>query len=136
MISTPACLVFLAIILSNPAWAQEVIQPGLATALDRKPYNLSCSLSSASSDMIQWYRQFPGEGLQYIAGGYPGIPGEGADPKSTVYVGQDKKSNTLVLHQVKLADAAVYYCALSDTVCQQGTFPVQKLFSVSEQRRS
>lgn len=95
--------------------AQKIEQPESATALDGMSYNLTCSLSSVTSEKLQWYRQFPGQGLQYIAGAFPGRHDESTRPRSTLYFQKDKTSNALVLHHVTQADAAVYFCVLSDT---------------------
>uniref|UniRef100_A0A8D0BHS6 Ig-like domain-containing protein n=1 Tax=Salvator merianae TaxID=96440 RepID=A0A8D0BHS6_SALMN len=83
-----------------------------STALDGKPYNLTCTLSSASSERIQWYQQLPGQSPRYLVGAYPGQPEESSSPKGTLEIAPDKMSNTFMLHQVSLADAAVYFCAL------------------------
>ncbi|KAL8177330.1 UNVERIFIED_CONTAM: hypothetical protein K2H54_044933 [Gekko kuhli] len=105
--------VFILSVLSILGRAQKIDQPGSATALERSSYNLSCNLSSVSTEKVLWYRQFPGRGPQYIAGLYAGYQERSANPDSTLYFPKDKKSTTLVLHHVTLTDAAVYFCALS-----------------------
>ncbi|KAJ6652395.1 hypothetical protein lerEdw1_011625 [Lerista edwardsae] len=97
--------------------AQKIEQSRSATALDGTSYNLTCKLSSITTEKLLWYRQIPGQGPQYIAGAYSGRSDESDDPKSTLYFQKDKESNALVLHQVTLADAAVYFCALIDAQC-------------------
>nr|UYS90873.1 TRAV20 [Sphenodon punctatus] len=102
--------------------AQKIEQPESATALDGMSYNLTCSLSSVTTEKLQWYRQFPGQGLQYIAGAFPGRHDESTHPRSTLYFQKDKTSNALVLHHVTQADSAVYFCALTDRNNNYGKF--------------
>ncbi|KAL8177321.1 UNVERIFIED_CONTAM: hypothetical protein K2H54_044852 [Gekko kuhli] len=83
-----------------------------------------CAASDTVSEKVFWYRQFWGGRPRDIAEAYPGDPKENADPKSTLHFPKDRKSTTLVLHHVTLTDAAVYFCALSDTVAQGGTLAV------------
>ncbi|XP_061446471.1 uncharacterized protein LOC133366938 [Rhineura floridana] len=96
--------------------AQKINQTMSAVAFDGASHSLTCTLSSVTTEMIQWYWQFPGERPQYIGGTYPGDPTESADPKSTVYFAKDKKSSTLLLHDVTLAEAAFYFCALNTDI--------------------
>uniref|UniRef100_A0A8C3XNZ6 Ig-like domain-containing protein n=1 Tax=Chelydra serpentina TaxID=8475 RepID=A0A8C3XNZ6_CHESE len=95
--------------------AAEIRQPGSAEALEGAELNLTCSLGSIITETIVWYRQFPNRGPQYVVSGYQGIF-YSTDPQGALHVPEDRKSSTLSLRGVRLADAAVYYCALSDTV--------------------
>uniref|UniRef100_A0A670JEY4 Immunoglobulin V-set domain-containing protein n=1 Tax=Podarcis muralis TaxID=64176 RepID=A0A670JEY4_PODMU len=96
-------------------------QASSAIAFDGAAYNLICNLSSVSTEMIQLYQQFPGQGPRYLAGAYPGETEDTANPKGKLHFAKDKTSSTFSFSRVTLADAAVYFCALSDTVCSGGT---------------
>uniref|UniRef100_A0A8C3ICN3 Ig-like domain-containing protein n=1 Tax=Chrysemys picta bellii TaxID=8478 RepID=A0A8C3ICN3_CHRPI len=99
-------------------------QPRSAEALEGAEMNLTCSHGSVTTETIVWYRQFPSRGPQYIVSGYQGIFNS-IDPEGALHIPEDRKSSTLSLRRVRLADAAVYYCALRDTVGQPGAAPVQ-----------
>ncbi|XP_053116574.1 T cell receptor alpha chain MC.7.G5-like [Hemicordylus capensis] len=111
LLGTFAVLIFL--VFSSLGRAQKIEQPGFATVLDGTSINLSCNLSSVTTERNVWYRQLPGKGLQYIAGAFKGSSDTSTDPKGTLSFSEDKKSSTLVLQEVALADAAVYFCALT-----------------------
>ncbi|KAJ7313095.1 hypothetical protein JRQ81_004364 [Phrynocephalus forsythii] len=128
--------VFIMTVLSSLGSAQKVDQPESATAFAGTSYELLCNLSSVSTEYIQWYRQFPGRGPQYIASVYPGNTGEGTHPKSTLRAAKDKKSSVLVLHHVTLADAATYFCALSDAQCVRAEGMMGSLVSQTEDTKT
>uniref|UniRef100_A0A803THN1 Ig-like domain-containing protein n=1 Tax=Anolis carolinensis TaxID=28377 RepID=A0A803THN1_ANOCA len=103
---------------TNPqSCAQKTEQAGSATTRDGARFSLTCNLTSVTNQMTVWYRQFPGQGPQYITGAYPGFNGESSHPKSTLHVTKKKDSATLELHHASLGDAAVYFCALQDAQC-------------------
>uniref|UniRef100_A0A674J4M6 Ig-like domain-containing protein n=1 Tax=Terrapene triunguis TaxID=2587831 RepID=A0A674J4M6_9SAUR len=102
----------------------EIRQPSSAEALERAELNLTCSHGSVTTETIVWYRQLPSRGPQYIVSGYQGIVNS-IDPEGALRIRQDRKSSTFSLRRVRLADAAVYYCALRDTVRQPGAASVQ-----------
>uniref|UniRef100_A0A8C6VQ95 Ig-like domain-containing protein n=1 Tax=Naja naja TaxID=35670 RepID=A0A8C6VQ95_NAJNA len=97
--------------------AKTIEQPMSATALEGKPYRLSCHLSSVTTEMIQWYQQFSGQKPRYLGGTYPNYEDEIENPKGKLHFSKDKTSSTLVIEEATLADAAVYFCVLSDTQC-------------------
>ena len=74
--------------------------------------NITCSHPSIqSSEVIYWYRQFPGRGLALLVSAVKGSKGV-PDPAGRVWVSADRRSSALWLARPALADAAVYYCAL------------------------
>uniref|UniRef100_A0A674IWF7 Ig-like domain-containing protein n=1 Tax=Terrapene triunguis TaxID=2587831 RepID=A0A674IWF7_9SAUR len=83
--------------------------------------NLTCSHPSIkTNENVVWYWQFPNQGPQYIVSGFrETIPSP--NPEGALHVSGDRKSSALALRRVRLADAAVYYCALNDTVGPPGT---------------
>ncbi|CAM5101045.1 unnamed protein product [Natator depressus] len=93
----------------------EIRQPVSAEAVEGAELNLTCSHASISNENVFWYRQFPNRGPQYIVSGYQGLFNS-SDPEGALHIPKDRKSSALALRRARLADAAVYYCALSDTV--------------------
>ncbi|XP_050774131.1 uncharacterized protein LOC127031398 isoform X2 [Gopherus flavomarginatus] len=93
----------------------EILQPRSAEHSEGAELNLTCSHGSITSETIFWYRQFPNRGPQYIVSGYREIVNS-INPEGALHISEDRKSSTLSLRRARLADAAVYYCALSDTV--------------------
>uniref|UniRef100_A0A803U0K2 Ig-like domain-containing protein n=1 Tax=Anolis carolinensis TaxID=28377 RepID=A0A803U0K2_ANOCA len=102
----------------------DIVQDSFKTALDGKPVDLSCTHSSATTETIFWYRQFPNQGPQYIASGYSGVV-KSTTLDGSLHISSDRKSNRFAFTKVTLEDSAVYYCALSDTVLHPGRFAVQ-----------
>uniref|UniRef100_A0A674J1D8 Ig-like domain-containing protein n=1 Tax=Terrapene triunguis TaxID=2587831 RepID=A0A674J1D8_9SAUR len=95
--------------------AVQIRQPRSAEDSEGAELNLTCSHGSIVTETIVWYRQLPSRGPQYIVSGYQGIVNS-IDPEGALRIRQDRKSSTLSLRRARLADTAVYYCALSDTV--------------------
>ncbi|CAM5154484.1 unnamed protein product, partial [Eretmochelys imbricata] len=93
----------------------EIQQPVSAEALEGAELNLTCSHPSASGDNIFWYRQFPNRGPEFIVTGFSGTA-HSPDPEGTLHISKDKENSTFALRRLRLADAAVYYCARRDTV--------------------
>uniref|UniRef100_A0A8C3SDI3 Ig-like domain-containing protein n=1 Tax=Chelydra serpentina TaxID=8475 RepID=A0A8C3SDI3_CHESE len=107
--SCPEKSLFLSVSLSP-----EIQQPVSAEALEGEKLNLSCSHPKVATEKIVWYRHFPSQAPRLLAGGFKGAtPSTEAD--GTLYIAQDKASSVFEFRRVRLADAAVYYCALSDT---------------------
>ncbi|CAM4552634.1 unnamed protein product [Lepidochelys olivacea] len=117
--------VVLLLVLSAPGRA-EIRQPVSAEALEGAELNLTCSHPSASSDNIAWYRQFPNRGPEFIVTGFRETA-HSPDPEGTLHISKDKENSTFALRRLRLADAAVYYCARRDTVGQPGAAPLQEI---------
>ncbi|KYO48223.1 hypothetical protein Y1Q_0010602 [Alligator mississippiensis] len=101
----------------------QILQPGSAEALEGAPLNLTCEHSSINlADYIYWYRLFPNLGPQFIVFGSKGTV-QVSSPEGALHISKDRKSSALALLAPGLGDAAVYYCAVSDTVRQAGAAP-------------
>ncbi|KYO48212.1 hypothetical protein Y1Q_0010591 [Alligator mississippiensis] len=101
----------------------QILQPHSAEVLDGAPLNLTCEHSSINpGDYIQWYRLFHNRGLQFIVSGFKDTAPV-STLEGTLHISKDRKSSALALLAPGLGDAAVYYCALSDTVGQAGAAP-------------
>ncbi|KAH0626236.1 hypothetical protein JD844_001081 [Phrynosoma platyrhinos] len=111
----------------------KIIQEPIRTALDGKPLDLSCSHSSATTETIFWYRQFPNQGPQYIASGYSGDV-KSPELEGVLRITKDRKSNVFAFSKVTWEDSAVYYCALSDTALHPGMFQSDAVFQLFTQK--
>ncbi|CAM2094755.1 unnamed protein product [Caretta caretta] len=113
--TTPGSGIVLIFVLLSPGRA-EIQQPGTAEGVEGAELNFTCSHPSIkTNENVVWYRQFPNRGPEFIVSGYretTHIP----DPEGALHVSGDRKSSALALSRARLADAAVYYCALRDTV--------------------
>ncbi|CAM5154748.1 unnamed protein product [Eretmochelys imbricata] len=102
------------IFVSSAPGRAEIRQPGSAEALEGAELNFTCSHGSITTETIVWYRQLPNRGPQFIVSGYQGIVNS-SDPEGALHIPENRKSSALALRRARLADAAVYYCALRDT---------------------
>ena len=74
--------------------------------------NLPCNHSTiGGNDYIHWYWQNPNQSPQYVIHGFRDTVN---GSMASLTIASDRKSSTLVLPQVTLRDAAVYYCALRE----------------------
>ncbi|TFJ97718.1 T cell receptor alpha variable 4 [Platysternon megacephalum] len=92
----------------------EIQQPRSAEAEEGEKLTLSCNHPNVSTEKILWYRHVPSQAPRLLAGGFRGET-PGTEAGGTLYIAQDKASSVFEFRRVRLADAAVYYCALSDT---------------------
>uniref|UniRef100_A0A674JZ40 Ig-like domain-containing protein n=1 Tax=Terrapene triunguis TaxID=2587831 RepID=A0A674JZ40_9SAUR len=93
----------------------DIKQPVTAETSERSELNLTCAHPSVTDEWIFWYRQFPRQGPHFIAKGYSKTS-PSTEPEGALHISEDRKSSSLSLRRARLADAAVYYCALRDTV--------------------
>ncbi|CAM5096436.1 unnamed protein product [Natator depressus] len=106
------------IFVSSAPGRAEIRQPGSAEAWEGAELNLPCSLGSVTTETLVWYRQLPNRGPQFIVSGYQGMVNS-SDPEGALHIPENRKSSALALRRARLADAAVHYCALSDTACRK-----------------
>ncbi|KAJ7313097.1 hypothetical protein JRQ81_004366 [Phrynocephalus forsythii] len=101
--------------------AKTVTQDAVVVGSDGKGLNLSCHHpSSSTADTFLWYRQFPKEGPQLVSSGYKGREKSAELDGVYLIISEDRKSSVLSFTGVSLQDAAVYYCALVDTLFHPG----------------
>ena len=80
--------------------------------------NLPCNHSTIDPlDYILWYWQNPNQSPQYII---HGLRDTVNSSMASLTIASDRKSSTLVLPQVTLRDAAVYYCILREAHWHRG----------------
>uniref|UniRef100_A0A3B4CUX6 Ig-like domain-containing protein n=1 Tax=Pygocentrus nattereri TaxID=42514 RepID=A0A3B4CUX6_PYGNA len=78
-----------------------------------EPVTLKCSYDSTSSlVLLYWYRQHPNRALQFIL--YKAAPSSSAEhiPDSRFTSTTTSSSTELRVRELRLADTALYYCAL------------------------
>uniref|UniRef100_A0A8C2UBP2 Ig-like domain-containing protein n=1 Tax=Coturnix japonica TaxID=93934 RepID=A0A8C2UBP2_COTJA len=68
--------------------------------------------SIQGEDNIQWYRQLPGQSPAFLVSAFKGSK-EVPDPLGRLSVSEDRRSSSLWLSRPRIADAAVYYCAVN-----------------------
>ncbi|KAJ6652394.1 hypothetical protein lerEdw1_011624 [Lerista edwardsae] len=110
-------------------WCKEekITQDSHVEAFVGKELNLSCSHPSATTENVFWYQQLPNQSPRFLVYTYT-VSKEMEDPKGALIVAEDRKSSILSISRVALEDAAVYLCALSDTVLHSGAPAVQEAF--------
>ncbi|KAI4567964.1 hypothetical protein MJT46_007762, partial [Ovis ammon polii x Ovis aries] len=90
----------------------KTTQPNSMDCAEGEDVNLPCDHSTVSgNDYIHWYRQNPNQSPQYVIHGFRDTVN---GTMTSLTIASDRKSSTLVLPQVTLRDAAVYYCALRE----------------------
>ncbi|KAI4582716.1 hypothetical protein MJG53_007929 [Ovis ammon polii x Ovis aries] len=90
----------------------KTTQPSSMDCAEGEDVNLPCNHSTIGrNDYIHWYRQNPNQSPQYVIHGLRGTVNRSM---ASLHIAPDKKSSTLVLPQVTLRDATVYYCILRE----------------------
>uniref|UniRef100_A0A8D2L7Z1 Ig-like domain-containing protein n=1 Tax=Varanus komodoensis TaxID=61221 RepID=A0A8D2L7Z1_VARKO len=107
----------------------EIIQGPVEKASERQKLDLQCQHPSVSTENILWYQQLPGHGPRFIVSGYQGETRSSVLEGVSLHIPADRKSSTLSFARVTLADSALYFCALSDTVLHPAGSAVQKASS-------
>uniref|UniRef100_A0A3Q2H6E3 Ig-like domain-containing protein n=1 Tax=Equus caballus TaxID=9796 RepID=A0A3Q2H6E3_HORSE len=86
----------------------KTTQPNAMECAEEEPVHLPCNHSTISgNEYIYWYRQIPHQGPVYMI---HGIKNNVTNGMLSLTMTADRKSSTLILPQVTLRDAAVYYC--------------------------
>ncbi|RXM93175.1 Ig heavy chain V region AC38 15.3, partial [Acipenser ruthenus] len=81
---------------------------------------LQCSYTGAVCK-LQWYRQYPGQALEYLLMSFETGGGSKANEEEhriSAEVDKDNKHVFLKLIDTEVTDAAVYYCVLRPTVTE------------------
>ena len=90
----------------------KTTQPSSMDCAEEEDVTLSCSHSTiGGNDYIHWFRQNPNQSPQYVI---HGLRGTVNSSMASLTIDSDRKSSTLVLPQVTLRDAAMYYCILRE----------------------
>uniref|UniRef100_A0A8C2F0Y5 T-cell receptor alpha/delta variable 11.0.3 n=1 Tax=Cyprinus carpio TaxID=7962 RepID=A0A8C2F0Y5_CYPCA len=84
-------------------------------ATEREIVILSCKYDSQARS-LHWYRQYPGSRPEFLLLVYESNSVLHAEPPFPRLNASDKKHLNLEISETKVADAAIYYCALVPTV--------------------
>ncbi|KAI4567955.1 hypothetical protein MJT46_007753 [Ovis ammon polii x Ovis aries] len=86
----------------------KTTQPSSMDCAEEEDVTLPCNHSTIGGNVyIHWYRHNPNQSPQYVI---HGLRGTVNSSMASLHIASDRKSSTLVLPQVTLRDAAVYYC--------------------------
>ncbi|POI19305.1 hypothetical protein CIB84_016950 [Bambusicola thoracicus] len=109
----------------------QVQQEPSAETSEGTGINITCSHPSIrSNEYIYWYRQLPGRGPAFLVSAVKGSK-DVPEPEGQLSVSADRRSSALWLAKPRLADAAVYYCALGTRGEEPGLRPGTNLIGRS-----
>ncbi|KAF3830323.1 hypothetical protein GH733_004142 [Mirounga leonina] len=86
----------------------QVFQPSAVAASEGSVVEISCS-HSISTAYNFWYLRFPGRAPRLL------IKGSGPSQQGRYNMTYERFSSSLLILQLQVADAAIYYCALEGT---------------------
>ncbi|NXI35368.1 TVA4 protein, partial [Galbula dea] len=90
----------------------QVQQEPSAETTEGTGISINCSHPNIkSNEFIQWYRQFPGRGLEFLVMAHRGLQ-EVRSPPGRLSVAADRRSSALWLARPRRGDAALYSCAV------------------------
>ena len=90
----------------------KTTQPSSMDHPEGEDVNLHCNHSTISGDdYIHWFQQNPNQSPHYVIRGFRDTVNSS---RASLHIASDRKSSTLVLPQVTLRDAAVYYCIVRE----------------------
>ncbi|EFB15030.1 hypothetical protein PANDA_021590, partial [Ailuropoda melanoleuca] len=102
--------VWLGLLLSSP-WKvaggkDQVFQPSAVAASEDSVVEISCNHSISQAYSFFWYLHIPGRAPRLL------IKGSGPSQQGRYNMTYERFSSSLLIPQVQVADAAIYYCAL------------------------
>ncbi|XP_062845224.1 uncharacterized protein LOC134303677 [Trichomycterus rosablanca] len=82
-----------------------------------------CNLGTVTGSAARWYKQVPGEALQYVLRHYHGWSspeyGSGFSAPKFTSTHSSKSDYNLIINNVEVGDSAVYYCHTWDNSAQE-----------------
>ncbi|OCU01448.1 hypothetical protein XELAEV_18007237mg [Xenopus laevis] len=112
--------------------SSDIIQEPKMDAMQGTDPVLTCSHSSlTTAEMIQWYRQLPDRGPQFLISSYKTTEKDKMSKYSMVF-SNDRKFSELHIKDITLEESAVYLCVKSDTVIYTSPTPVQNVTPYSK----
>uniref|UniRef100_A0A8C5M8V3 Ig-like domain-containing protein n=1 Tax=Leptobrachium leishanense TaxID=445787 RepID=A0A8C5M8V3_9ANUR len=109
---------------SASSCSSTINQPPRAEVLEGTDVNLTCDHPTLStSDYIHWYKILASQQPEFLVSGYSHIAENG--PNKMIFA-EDRKSNNLVMQNVRLEQSTLYICASMDTMLQANLNPVLK----------
>ncbi|XP_034613619.1 uncharacterized protein LOC117870530 [Trachemys scripta elegans] len=123
-----SAIVLILLFSSSMEDAVTQTQPALS-GVERESVSLDCTYETAASNYyLYWYKQPPGESLNFLFRQYSGgAKRNEAGERFSVNLEKSKSSVSLRITALELGDAAMYFCAFSrDTVLKFLGSPEQK----------
>uniref|UniRef100_A0A493TKF6 Ig-like domain-containing protein n=1 Tax=Anas platyrhynchos platyrhynchos TaxID=8840 RepID=A0A493TKF6_ANAPP len=93
-------------------------QEGQVSVEQGNTFQTHCTYQSSTLDAWFWYQQKKGQAPQLIS--YQAGAGTKQSDRFTTELNTERKSSVLRLKEVKLSDSTLYFCAVSDTLVQEG----------------
>uniref|UniRef100_A0A3B4C0Z1 Ig-like domain-containing protein n=1 Tax=Pygocentrus nattereri TaxID=42514 RepID=A0A3B4C0Z1_PYGNA len=103
-------------------------------ALEDETVTLSCNYeSTATSNYLQWYRQYPGSRPEYLLMIFPTTKAvsHATPPFPHLNVTEQANIVNLTISSAAISDSALYYCALQPTVTENPATLKILLFKVT-----
>ncbi|XP_032890444.1 immunoglobulin kappa light chain-like [Amblyraja radiata] len=97
------------------------MSPPLQSSLSSDTVSLNCVYSGLCSYTVHWYRQFPGQALEFLLQRHTSgkkDEEEAAGGRISGSLDPDQKISQLTLSEVLPSDEAVYYCGMSPRIAQ------------------
>uniref|UniRef100_A0A8C3FL80 Ig-like domain-containing protein n=1 Tax=Chrysemys picta bellii TaxID=8478 RepID=A0A8C3FL80_CHRPI len=116
-----------ALVLLGSSMEDAVTQTQPAVSgVERESVSLDCTYeTAASSYYLYWYKQPPGESLNFLFRQYSGGTKRN-EAGERFSVNLEKSKSSVSLRITALDDSGTYYCAASDTVTRTGRGAAQK----------
>ncbi|KAK2508471.1 hypothetical protein MC885_002112, partial [Smutsia gigantea] len=105
--------VWLGLLLSSP-WKgaeskDQVFQPPIVASSEGAVVEITCNHSISNAYNFFWYLHFPGHAPRLL------VKGARPSQQGRYNMTYEQFSSSLLICQVQVADAAIYYCALKGT---------------------